>query len=125
MNNRLKFRAWDGESMIEDTGIPHSTYFHTGPSLIYMQCTGLNDKNGKLIYEGDIVRYIFETFEGRIEVVAVLTWIIEQAKFVCEQQRVIEDTLSLGGPQTSYPVQSAYCEVIGNIWENESPNLLT
>ena len=64
MTDRFKFRVWDTkEKRFIDhpqinplfgcvCGYENSTY-----PLQIEQCTGISDKNGNLIYEGDIVRY--------------------------------------------------------------------
>jgi len=74
------------------------------------QFTGLKDKNGVEIYEGDILK-IHENKNGFFEVVFINAyvggWILKHKDY---------DVISLGARKQEH------CEVIGNIYEN--PELL-
>lgn len=81
MNDRFKFRAFDtfAEKMIQNhisicegelyEWCPDGLHIKhdIGDSAIVMQSTGLKDKNGKLIYEKDYVRYANNKYEVEID----------------------------------------------------------
>lgn len=129
----IKFRAWDGENMnsefiIVDTawmmnkevGCPVNAGFKNmqeqAENWIIMQYTGLKDKNGKEIYEGDILNT--NTFRAK----AVTPYIVEEAlpfiKLVNAKGWAYDNgDYYEGGNIMSHEWKKF--EVIGNIYENK------
>ncbi|EKR9304072.1 DNA-packaging protein [Enterococcus faecalis] len=131
-----KFRAWDKrENTMRDVAVLHFTkggkvnsieYWKT-PSelksyhvrnLVLMQSTGLKDKNGVEIFEGDILKIIEVTNEGISEYITDVIW--EDCSFVFKSEGVDYYDTFLGDPNTTYPLFELL--VIGNVWDN--PELL-
>ena len=80
MSRIIKFRAWDGREMrgqsnlmIDMSGRQYWQFGYDAPKpieldrepFVLMQFTGLCDRNGREIYEGDLVRILYtEPVEG-------------------------------------------------------------
>ena len=87
----------------------------TGESTSYVdentlgQFTGLKDKNGKEIYEGDIVSYCSEIHQVVFQDCAFMYAVIKPKDFIVESIFETHKTMTRS---------SFLCEVIGNIHEN-------
>ena len=104
MTDALVEDVWGLLGEIEDPTTEYSKQHLKDYRLTFEQCTGLKDKNGKLIYEGDIV-----------EVPVLYNGIPTGKKQRCKvyyKHRAFN----------IYAVKSEYLKVIGNIYEN--PELL-
>lgn len=120
MKREIKFRAWDkknnkmlGVSEIGNLMFAYGeNYDHiTKYEADIMQFTGLLDKNGKEIYEGDIVNCNLPKADWTLE---------ENKKFAVQWSDIL-----LGFTNGSHGFLYEYSdfEVIGNIYEN--PELIT
>lgn len=126
----IKFRAWDKEQhkmlFNEERGIALSgklynesdDWFYAfddrkgsyeGKDIELMQYTGLKDKNGKDIYEGDILKHQI--------------WSYTAVKVIWDD--CMFRVITVKGEEHNLPLvslQTNSCEVIGNVYEN--PELL-
>lgn len=129
MQDRYKFKIWDKTEKkflplysktentdswisIDNTGVylverdnARDVAFFTDitEDVIILQCTGLKDKNGKEIYEGNICEYNFEDI-GKQR--AIIIFNNKLAGFIAK-------------PITNFQyTELNNCEVIGNIYEN-------
>lgn len=124
MNDRFRFRVWNKEMemychprYVEETSLFILARLSEERYTIE-QCTGLKDENGKLIYEGDIVRIFYDHFNGTFtekEVVGPVKW-------ECGTWVVNNSLLNHAPEYDETHLESSAVEVIGNIHEN--PELL-
>lgn len=113
MEDRFKFRwFYKPLKMMIDFDIKMFDDYMQSENYIPMQCTGLKDKNGKLIYEGDIV-----TFEKSEKTGKLRKGIVKYYPNYCWFFVEVEEN-QWARPFNTIPDRQ-YLEVIGNIWEDK------
>ena len=126
MNREIKFRAWDNENKYMITSkqgiftalrnsmnitVQDNGYYNNGDLLkpnkekyTLMQYTGLKDKNGVEIYEGDKVMFDYEWTEP--DEIGIITWNKDTASFQIK-----------GHIPSSSMKHLDRMKVIGNVWD--------
>lgn len=81
------------------------------------QCTGERDRNGKLIFEGDKIKFN-ESFG--IDRTLTIAWLSYTLRFViCDESSVVMDFLGVSVVMDFLGVNGLDFEVVGNIHEDE------
>ena len=120
----IKFRAWNGRKIVDidemyfgrdgalEAGTTGGSTYLVDPKELLMQYTGLKDKNGKEIYEGDVLLYDGGDLPKEKWSKAVVEW---------DQQGMWTHPGHSNAPDDWF-IRPSISEVIGNIHEN--PELL-
>jgi len=129
----IKFRIWDhklggwvegpiltGKGTLylsRDAYIDDMSIFDLNEKISFMQYTGLKDKNGKEIYEGDILLADKDYCDGNYELKLLVKWDEVVAGYYL-YDTIAED----GADNDEFSVLNNCYAVIGNIYE--TPELL-
>lgn len=123
MNDRFKYRVWykpyNGYVEIRDNLVllPNGILCEydgieiDSDNYIIEMCTGLKDKNGNLIYEGDIIHEVDK--EAEIDDVSQIVW----CQGTCHFMKLDLPDTGLDRHCILCEEDSPYIEIIGNIHE--------
>ena len=135
----IKFKAWNGEAMskpfypwaLMPDGVSGLMDIHgfsvmwIGSGWKWLQFTGFHDKNGKDIYEGDIVKQTAELFHGEdehIDKTYIGEVVILASRGVCLTNVKCKDNITGDNYKADYINVTQYrSEIIGNIHEDKKP----
>lgn len=124
MNDRFKFRVWDkqqkkyeddlyyeaGDLQVSCVNKIFEEYISDG--YIIEQCSGLKDRNGKLLYENDLIKCPSGIYRIAVDDFGLWTAIYKNNPFegVCEWSDMVKEY--------AFNQNNVEIEVLGNIHEN-------
>lgn len=117
MNNYVEIYSYKDGSTGCSAGLQNNNPIGNTENFILMQYTGLKDKNGKEIYEGDIVVLKTEDYDKINGVVSY-----DRGCFMCLDSNGDFIEFWDDGSYTSYHLgflDESDIEVIGNVYENK------
>mgnify|MGYP003290189288 CR=1 FL=1 len=113
--DRFKFRIWDKESQKYHNGMEVFDYMRgvlSPDKYVMEQSTGLKDKNGKLIYENDLIKCPNGIYRIAVDDFGLRTAIYNNNPF--------EDVVEWSDIVKEYALnqENVKLEILGNIHEN-------
>lgn len=120
----IKFRAWNNQykkmsydpDMLGAKTVCEYFEYALDRGFYLMQYTGLKDKNGKEIYEGDIIRFFSPQFaRGQEWGIGRIYYSEKQAAFELDSVELGNKCMDCAGLKQDEIVKF---EVLGNIYEN-------
>jgi uncharacterized phage protein (TIGR01671 family) len=138
MSREIKFRAWISATKemvkVEKTILDIPAIIYTNSKgekcldslkdnafgIEIMQYTGLHDKNGKEIYEGDVVHYVYKPGEGfwNQDCIGIIKWNTTGFKMEPLPGKGGLCTWLISIPGAMEPSCRELFEITGNIYEN-------
>lgn len=121
MEDRFQFRVWKSKENEMVYGVTYLNPLILDPKIdfenrynVLMQCIGLKDKTGRLIYEGDIVKAYFDDDGEKKYDIMVVEWSKDSAAFVFREYKSMqtEDFITTDFDPDRY-------EVVGNMYANK------